>query len=194
MTLLGNQFRISPVVFLSIPLLASSSIHFDNFLDFQINSRQDLISASAKTFDNSNVNPSHDLQQLGEFVRENTKTDAVFASNNFCCEGKSWLTDFLKNPTYAGESALGGANYLLPASLQRRFFIQGVRFQIGCCIESFPQHIQRLRLSLEFANTPSRASTDALRRNGVDYFIINKEVGNNVSPVFSKLYGRKSMK
>lgn len=176
--LLGKEFRISPVVFLSIPLLAASSIHFDNFLDFQINSRQDLISPSAKTADNSNVNPSLNLQQLGEFVRRNTKTDAVFASNNFCCEGKSWLTDILDNPTYTGESALGGANYLLPASLQRRFFIQGVRFQIGCCIESFPQHIQRLKLSLEFANTPSKTSAQALRQNGVDYFIINKDLSS----------------
>jgi hypothetical protein len=185
-----DMFHVRYRVFLLVPLLSALSPQIDNFLDFFINSRDRILVSPTTMEGNSSANPTVDLVSLGNYVRENTAIDSVIASNNFCCNGISWWTDYLENPTYFGENAVGGANYLLPASLQRRFLIQGARFQIGCCIQSFPEHIDRINLSLMFANEPSISSLLALRQYGVDYFVINKRLSaqlnwaNYATPVF----------
>ena len=160
-----------------VPLLSCLSLRADNMTDY-FRSRQNSDESLFISPDGSNSapNPTIDLLALADFVRQNTAPDSIFASNNFCCAGDTWFNSVLEEPTYTGESALGGANYLLPASLQRRFLIQGPRFQINCCIEQFPDHIKRLRLSLEFANNPSNAVLNKLKQYSVKFFVVNKSL------------------
>lgn len=172
---LHKQTPLTILFCLLVPLFAAATLRADSMLEYFVdrsNSRDSLYISSDGS--NSAANPSTDLKALGEFVRRNTPFDSIFASNNFCCSGESWFDSVLKQPTYTGESALGGANYLLPASLKRRFLIQGPRFQINCCIDQFPDQIERIRLSLMFANQPSSLILDALKQQSVDYFVVNK--------------------
>jgi hypothetical protein len=158
-----------------VPLLACLSLRADNVTDF-FRSGTNLNKSFFISPDGSNSapNPTGDLLALGNFVRQNTPSNSIFASNNFCCAGDTWFESILDEPSYTGESALGGANYLLPASLQRRFLIQGPRFQINCCINQFPDHIKRMRLSLQFANNPSTAILNELKQYSVEFFVVNK--------------------
>ena len=99
-----------------------------------------------------------------------------FASNNFCCFGDTWWKETLSNPVFGTVSSMGGANYLLPAITQRRFLIQGMRFQIFYGLPSFSEHIQRMNISLRFANDPDQPTKQALVDYGVKYFIVNKQL------------------
>ena len=174
---LHKQTSLAILFCLLVPLFAAFTLRADSMLEYFVdrsNSRDSLYISSDGS--NSSANPTTDLEALGEFVRRNTPYNSIFASNNFCCSGESWFDSVLKQPTYTGESALGGANYLLPASLQRRFLIQGPRFQINCCIDQFPDQIERIRLSLMFANHPSSLILDALKQQSVDYFVVNKKL------------------
>jgi hypothetical protein len=118
--------------------------------------------------------PADDLKALGRFVRDNTQADTILASNNFCCFGMEWAGSQLSDNWY------GGANYLLPAETQRRFLVQGPRFQ-GFWKSSFPstEMTERLRFTLEFANSPNAKAVAALRDRGVDGFIVNLELTNH---------------
>lgn len=121
---------------------------------------------------------SSDLVALGEYVRTNTPTDVILASNQFCGIEQDALypsedTDLLLLLyKWSGECDWAGANYLVPAETQRRFLIQGPRFQhskLGLDAEQ----IDRLELSLEFANHPSRESLLRLKSFGVSGFVVN---------------------
>lgn len=112
--------------------------------------------------------PSSDLIAIGEFVRNNTPSDVVLASNNFCCFGISWWSDI--ESRYKEE--MGGANYMLPAVTQRRFLAQGLRFQGGTLAKE--ELLERVTLSLRFANEPNTAVFNALRNQGVRGFVVNQ--------------------
>lgn len=112
--------------------------------------------------------PADDLTVLGAYIRNNTEFDTILASNNFCCS---------ESDKAFYENGYGGANYLLPAVTQRRFLIQGPRFQ-GSHRPDFPypELVERVRLTLEFANRPNATVVAALRDRGVDGFIVNLEL------------------
>jgi len=121
---------------------------------------------------------SSDLVAVGEYVRTSTPTDVILASNQFCGIEQDALnpgedTDLLVLLyKWSGECDWAGANYLVPAETQRRFLIQGPRFQhskLGLDAEQ----IDRLELSLEFANHPSRESLSRLKSFGVSGFVVN---------------------
>jgi hypothetical protein len=117
------------------------------------------------------------LRLLGDFVRDNTNSDAVLASNNFCCAGKSWWQEVLVDPkshasSVSGETKWGGANYLASAETRRRFLIQGLRFQTGYDLPTSEQ-MNRMTLSLDFANTPSASSLRRLKAYGVSGYVVN---------------------
>ena len=121
-----------------------------------------------------------DLQLTSAFIRDHTKSDVIFASNNFCCFGSDWISDIEDDPElyamkHSGETKWGGANYLLPAETRRRFLVQGVRFQTGHGVASNEQ-LKRLRLSVDFATAPSNEVLDALQNYGVTYFVVNLEL------------------
>ena len=125
---------------------------------------------------NAAANPTIDLSDIANFARSVSSVHDVFASNNFCCFGNSWWKETLSSPAYGSESSLGGANYLLPAITQRRFLIQGLRFQIFNGLSDFSEHIQRMNISLRFANDPDQTTKMALVNYGVKYFIVNKQL------------------
>jgi hypothetical protein len=118
-----------------------------------------------------------DLRELGTWIRTNTDSDIILASNNFCCAGSDWWQLIASDPTahlnqVFGEAKWGGANYLLPAESRRRFLIQGLRFQTGYGAPSDEQ-IKRMSISLEFANKPSRKVVEQLRFYGVSGYVAN---------------------
>lgn len=125
---------------------------------------------------NAAANATVDLNSVAEFARSMSSVHDVFASNNFCCFGDTWWKETLSKPVFGTESSMGGANYLLPAITQRRFLIQGMRFQIFYGLPGFGEHIQRMNISLGFANDPDQPTRNALLDYGVKYFIVNKQL------------------
>jgi hypothetical protein len=127
---------------------------------------------------NSSAFANVDIRKTGQWVRENTKSDVVLASNNFCCAGIDWWTDAISDlSAYAAlpptETHWGGANYLLPAESQRRFLIQGLRFQIHLSTRDLQEQTRRMTVSLQFANLPSQLDLLTLKGYGVSGFIVN---------------------
>lgn len=127
-----------------------------------------------------------DLRVVGRWIRKNTPSDAVLASNNFCCPGLEWWRAIVNNldiyeqdpdariavPRF--EPSFGGDNYLIPVETRRRFYMQGMGHQpipLGGTISQ--DQINRMTLSLEFANEPSQRVVDQLKLAGVDGFVVN---------------------
>ena len=127
-----------------------------------------------------------DLRVVGQWIRKNTPSDAVLASNNFCCPGLEWWRAIVNNldiyeqdpdariavPRF--EPSFGGDNYLIPVETRRRFYMQGMGHQplpLGGTISQ--DQINRMTLSLEFANEPSQRGVDQLKLAGVDGFVVN---------------------
>ncbi len=143
--------------------------------------------------------PNADLINVGAYIRDNTSSDTVLASNNFCCFGNRWWLDIVSQIEASGEDSLaftsikptwidelpieqrahvasiiwGGDNYQTIAVSRRRFLMQGLSFQQGGFDKPTPEQINRLSLSLDFANSPSSANAAALRSYGVSGFIVN---------------------
>jgi len=127
-----------------------------------------------------------DLRAVGKWIRENTPSDALLASNNFCCPGIEWWYAIIDNldvyeqdpdasvgvPRF--EPSFGGDNYLIPVETRRRFYMQGLGHQpipLGGTISQ--DQIDRMTLSLEFANEPSQRVANRLKSAGVDGFVVN---------------------
>jgi hypothetical protein len=133
----------------------------------------------------SNASPisSDEVREMGSFIRSTTNKNAILASNNFCCAGSDWFTQIEQDPSeYSieehGERKWGGANYLLPVETRRRFLIQGLRFQTGSGVAS-PEQLERLRITLQFANSPSPATVAALKSYGVSGYVVNLSLTTN---------------
>lgn len=69
-----------------------------------------------------------------------------------------------------------GANFQLPAETQRRFLVQGLLFS-GADFRGNRSLTTRetsfLRLSLSFANSPTKRDVSELQDLGVRYFVVN---------------------
>jgi hypothetical protein len=109
---------------------------------------------------------SYDDVGVSEWIRKNTATDSIFASNYFCdfnCVGTNWITS---KPEFAG------SNFLLPALSRRRFFIQGTRFVGGSV---WPDWVfDRMRASTEYPMNQSPNGRLKLSLYGIDYFVFDK--------------------
>jgi len=127
-----------------------------------------------------------DLRVVGQWIRENTPQDMVLASNNFCCSGSDWWYDIVNNlENYDHdpdgtvdipilEPSFGGDNYLVPVETRRRFLMQGLGHQpipLGGTISA--EQVNRMTLSLDFANQPSRDNANRLKEAGVTGFVMN---------------------
>ena len=123
---------------------------------------------------NSAAFPTQELVLLGDHVRNSTATDQILASNNFCCAGTDWWSVIAAglDDRPLTETSWGGANYLLAAETQRRYLVQGLRFLVGFQTAT-PEQINRMSLSLEFANTPSASSLRRLKAYGVSGYVVN---------------------
>jgi hypothetical protein len=128
---------------------------------------------------NSQPHAAKSLNEVADFLRLSSSRDAIAASNNFCCSGSNWFDEML-HQGQADEMYLrshdghkwGGDNSLLVAHSQRRFLVQSPRFLTAY---TFPAEdlIRRIRLSVDFANSPSSELVESLRSYGVSYFIVN---------------------
>ena len=122
-----------------------------------------------------------DLRLVANHIRGSTSPATVLASNNFCCTGDDWWP-YARISTGQGGSQVqvrlepewsGGANYLLPAHTRRRFLMQGLAFQgVGDQGPTIEQ-IQRMTLSLQFANSPNEQVASDLKAYGVSGYVVN---------------------
>jgi hypothetical protein len=168
---------------------------------WNILNRIDQLPSKLTTLDYSAYNsfgaahPDSATTELGGWMRANTPSDAIVASNSFCCAGAIWLETALEqinssNTNYRslrnGESAYGGANYLLSAVVQRRFLVAGPRFVIGGTLAE--QTIaDYLEWSVRFGLTAESDLAERMHVVGADYFILDKfALGEEPEPVFSK--------
>ena len=167
----------------------------------QIDQLQLNLSSPAKSLKSPFLasHPDNATADLGQWVRHNLPTDAILASNSFCCEGSAWvasaisqLKDFSK--TYpemkSQETAYGGANFLLPAVTQRRFVLAGPRFVL--VFHRDTAQIERLlNASVGYGANMSDSFASDLRSAGAEYFIGDRFVtklvphGKSVQLLFS---------
>ena len=181
-TLLVLHQRVKSRLISSILITAligsAVSLKVDNYAEYisQVGSSSIVNEFFSPGSINAAANATVDLNSVAEFARSMSTVHDVFASNNFCCFGDTWWKETLSNPVFGTVSSMGGANYLLPAITQRRFLIQGMRFQIFYGLPSFSEHIQRMNISLRFANDPDQPTKQALVDYGVKYFIVNKQL------------------
>jgi len=124
---------------------------------------------------------SPDLVALGEVIRSSTQQDDLFASNNFCCFGESWLQQSELADSAIRQDDFGGANFQLPAETQRRFLLQGPRF-LGEDLRRkrglSASESKVLKLSLSFANSPTEKDVLELQKLGARYFVVNLGLTN----------------
>lgn len=92
-------------------------------------------------------------------------------------EGTQWWTELESEYGVEGisrslsDTLWGGDNYLIAAETQRRVLIQGLKFQVSSLPS--PDQINRMTLSLEFANNPNSLIVDQLKSYGVSGYIVN---------------------
>lgn len=177
---LRQRFKSRFITSILLTALVGSalSLKVDNYSEYisRVNSSSIEQEFYSPGLINAAANATADLNSVAEFARSESSVHDVFASNNFCCFGDAWWKETLSKPVYGTESSMGGANYLLPAITQRRFLIQGMRFQIFYGLNGFDEHIRRMNLSMRFANDPDQATRNALLDYGVKYFIVNKQL------------------
>jgi hypothetical protein len=162
------------------------------FVDELTNERIKPLISGSFTYDDLDL-PTTDVNEVGNWIRTNTPVDSVIGSNYFCenrsnfnldCTPQSWWRDWLSraNELDAFDTAcqvetsevLGRVqNYLLPAVSDRRFFIQGPGFSLGC--SQPPEWItERVTVSESFARDPDSESCSKLREAGVEFFVVDR--------------------
>jgi len=127
----------------------------------------------------------NDLIAVASFIRIETQTNNIFATNNFCCFGQVWWKEIVTSLNQDDDSsrtwkdadssvlAWGGDNYLASAYTRRRFLMEGLAFQVGHVQGPTKEQIQRMTLSLKFANSPNRQAASDLKAYGVSGYVVN---------------------
>lgn len=110
--------------------------------------------------------------EVGRWIRENTPSEAIIASNYFCDEGRECPSDI--SLTSIGDADIWSNRKAdqsnLVAFSQRRFLIQSPRHLWGNA--SMPNlAVERVRASLEFATL--RDNSRQLAEMGVKYFVLD---------------------
>ena len=129
--------------------------------------------------------PDAKTREVGEWIRANTQTSVVLASNSFCCwDNPKFLEraldefrEFEELWTRYEESTWGGSNYLLPAVTHRRFLLAGPRFVVGV-LDDPAELTKYFTLSVQFGVTGDSSLATSLREAGVNYFIFDKRVSD----------------
>lgn len=135
--------------------------------------------------------PDTATSEVGKFLRESTPSDAIIASNSFCCSGTEWLTNALTELNEStkifglGETSRGGANYLHVSVSRRQFLLAGPRF-IGTFSDKILL-VERLEASVLFGATGSSVYAAELIHDGADYFLVDKAaLGDLAVPAFKE--------
>jgi hypothetical protein len=106
-----------------------------------------------------------DFRLVGDYIRLNTPSDAILASNNFCCFGEDW---FLTQNTF-----WGGDNLHLAAETRRRLYVGGPSALVSLYEDREEVVADRIRDSLMFANRPNSSVVNKLRIAGVTGYVVN---------------------
>lgn len=149
--------------------------------------------------------PNRDLEEVGEWIRGNTRDDVLLASNNFCCFGNLWWKDIIQQIEDSDQKSLpmteikptwlealpdeqreimssiswGGDNYQTLAVTRRRFLMQGLSFQFGAFDEPTRDQLDRMSLSLDFASDPTEDTVNKLKSYGVSGYLVNLSLTAN---------------
>ncbi|MEI6096270.1 MAG: hypothetical protein WCR08_12575, partial [Gammaproteobacteria bacterium] len=125
---------------------------------------------------------TNDEISVGKWIRQNTPPQALIATNHFCgaqCTGPNWFENDYKNldDTYLypqSPTGYGGFDFILSDYAERRFLIEGSRFLL---VNGMPRQEvrERMKLVLNFANTPGVETIQSLKDLGVDYFVLEKK-------------------
>lgn len=190
---LARATRESPrvmVVVFSLPLGIALCLSIADSIDHHSAATRNVDAIA--TFDASH--PDTATSEAGKFLRESTPSDAIVASNSFCCSGTDWLEDKSRellelSRSYGlgdyGENSYGGANYQLSSVSRRQFLIAGPRF-----IVMFTGNDSlgiRLKASVLFGATGSPVYAAKLRDDGADYFVVDKAaLGDFAIPAFEE--------
>jgi len=184
-----NSARARTVVF-SLPLGLALCLTVANSIDHHSSATRSVNAIAA--FDASH--PDKATSDVGKFLRDSTPTDAIVASNSFCCSGTEWLGDRLRelqefSRSYGlsdyGENSYGGANYQLPSVSRRQFLIAGPRFLV--MFTGNDSLGTRLRASALFGATGSSTYAAKLRDDGADFFVVDKAaLGDLAVPAFAE--------
>lgn len=123
---------------------------------------------------NDPVFATADLRAVGKFIRDTTPDEMLLASNNFCCSGTEWWSQILQDVSgYVAAGAptrWGGDNHLVQAEARRQIFIQGPADK---SLLPDLEKIDRINLSLGFANSPTHEIARELQNYGVGGFVVN---------------------
>lgn len=152
---------------------------------------------------NDSAMPNDDLRAIGSHIRSTTNPETILASNDFCCFGDLWWKEIVRDlEAHASKKSrwwqvlqttdwwkaleseygrglfegsikdtrLGGDNYLLAGDSRRRVLIQGLKHQAAI---PTPDQVNRMTLSLAFANDPDIEIVRELKRYGVSGFVVN---------------------
>jgi hypothetical protein len=164
-----------------------------------INQRIEPVVAGSFTYDDLDL-PTDDVMEVGSWIRANTPTDTLIGSNYFCetranfkldCSDPSWWRKWQVKADEAGafdsfclvetKQQIGHVqNYLLPAVTDRRFYIQGPGFILGC---SQPSEwiTERIDLSESFARMPDDENCSKLVDAGVEFFVVDRRTTDRES-------------
>jgi hypothetical protein len=180
---------VLPVIF-SLPLGLAFCLSAANSID----QHSSATGTSDETAAFDARHPDTATSEVGKFLRESTASDAIIASNSFCCSGNKWLADALSEleeftTPYGledyGEKSRGGANYLHVSVSRRQFLIAGPRF-----MWTFSDKTglgDRLKASVLFGATGSSVYAAELLRDGADYFLVDKAaLGDLAVPSFKE--------
>ena len=136
-----------------------------------------------------------DLLSASEWISQNTRLSAVFATNDFCEEisencnsDTDWRSrvDFSMNCTrdqvlrWVGTDDCNPGGYKLLTALVDRRFLAGnfwVGISDGDALQ--PWVAKRVIDSVSFANAASQSSLDALKESNVEWFLLRKDLTNS---------------
>jgi hypothetical protein len=133
-----------------------------------------------------------DLIAASDWITDNTKVSAVFATNDFCAEISedcNAQTDWLKRVEYSmnctrdqvlrwvGTDDCNPGSYKLLTALVDRRFLAG-NFWVGVSDGDAlqPWLAERVMTSVNFAKSPSDEVIKSLKKSNVEWFLLRKEL------------------
>jgi hypothetical protein len=111
-----------------------------------------------------------EIQKFLQEAKARIPSDAIVASN-YECDEPQCPVDSIGADRLDWE--VGGEAMLMTIYLERRMFVSGYGF-LWQNVELPEFAKDRMRLSTDFANTPTQELASQLRQAGVDYFIVDK--------------------
>ena len=113
---------------------------------------------------------SSDVQEMGHAVNQMTPQNAIIASNYFCSETICATKTYSAHRT---DWAQGGEAMYLTLYSHRRYLVSGYGF-LWQNVRPTDEVVKRIDLSVMFGKRPTIDLLDALIKQGVSYFVLDK--------------------